>query len=80
MINSEVQRHGNENIAGLMRRFTRKAQSSGVVKRVRSLRYYKRSPSPARMKKETLAKRERTATFIELYKEGREVPTKKKRS
>lgn len=79
MINVEVQRHGNENIAGLMRRFSRKVQSSGVVKRMRSLRYYDRSPSATQCKKDALMKIKRTAEYMRLYKEGRELPDKKRR-
>lgn len=62
-----------------MRRFSRKVQSSGVVKRVRSLRYFKRKPSAAQVRKDALIRAERTAEYLELYKEGREVDQKKKR-
>jgi ribosomal protein S21 len=79
MINAEVQRHGNENIGGLMRRFSRKMQSSGVVKRAKSLRYFKRSASEARTKKDALLRMERTKKYVELFKEGREPEEKKRR-
>lgn len=79
MINVEVQRHGNENVGGLMRRFTRKMQSSGIIKRVRSLRYHQRNVSDAKQKKDALVRIERTKKYIQLFKEGRVVPTKKRR-
>lgn len=79
MINAEVQRHGNENVAGLMRRFTRKLQSAGVVKRVRSLRYYTRLKSNAQAKKNALTRIERRAERTELIKMGREVEKKPRR-
>jgi ribosomal protein S21 len=79
MINADVQRHGNENIAGLMRRFSRKIQGAGVVKRVRSLRYYEKSPSQAQMKKDALTRITRSEKYRELFKQGREIPSKKKR-
>ncbi len=79
MINVEVQRHGNENIGGLMRRYTRRMQSSGIVRRIRGIRYFKRSPSGAQMKKDALTKIKRTEEYVKLYKEGRELPTKKRR-
>jgi ribosomal protein S21 len=79
MINVEVQRHGNENIGGLMRRFSRKMQSSGVVKRAKSLRYFKRKPSQATQKKGALNRIEGTRKYVELYKEGREPQEKRRR-
>ena len=79
MINVEVQRHGSENVGGLMRRYTRKMQSSGVVRRVRSLRYFKRKPSAAQMKKDALTRIERTHKYVQLFKQGREMPNKKRR-
>jgi ribosomal protein S21 len=78
MINAEVQRHGNENVGGLMRRFSRKIQSSGVVRRVRKLRYYSKHPSDAQKKKDALTRIERSEKYRELFKLGREMPTKKK--
>jgi ribosomal protein S21 len=79
MINVEVQRHGNENIGGLMRRYTRRMQSSGIVRRIRGIRYFKRSPSATQMKKDALTKIKRTDEYVKLYKEGREMPTKRRR-
>jgi len=79
MINVEVERHGNENVGGLMRRFSRKMQSSGVVRRVRSLRYHKRPLSNTKQKKDALTRIERTEKYLELFKAGRKVPTKGKR-
>lgn len=77
MINVEVQRHGNENVGGLMRRFSRKIQSSGIVRHVRGLRYHKRNASDAKRKKDALVRIKRTEEFQQLYKEGRKMPTKK---
>ena len=79
MINVDVQRHGNENIGGLMRRFSRKMQSAGVVRKVRTLRYFKRKPSPTRIKKDALLRIERTDKYVQLFKEGREPVEKKRR-
>ena len=79
MINVEVERHGNENVGGLMRRFSRKMQSSGVVRRVRGLRYHKRNVSNAKQKQEALTRIERSEKYNELFKEGRKMNTKKGR-
>lgn len=79
MINVEIERHGNENTAGVMRRFSRRVQSSGVLKRVRGLRYYKRKKSDANKKKDALVRIERFEKYQELLKLGRVVETKKRR-
>jgi len=78
MINVEVERHGNENVAGLMRRFSRKVQSSGVIKRMRRLRYHKRTPSHTAAQRDALTRINKTEKYIELYKMGREPQTKKR--
>jgi hypothetical protein len=71
MINAEVVKNGNENNVNLIRRFTKKVQGSGVLPRVRSLRYATRKLSPyVRQKKalKTLRKREEIAELIKLGK------------
>lgn len=79
IVHTEVVRHGNENVLGMMRRFTRKSQGSGVVKRVRSLRYHERTHSSTRKKLEALTRIKRTEEYMALYKLGREPQSKKKR-
>jgi len=79
MINVEVERHGNENVGGLMRRFSRKMQSSGVVRRVRGLRYHSRNLSDSKQKKDALNRIDRTEKYLDLFKQGRKIPTKGKR-
>lgn len=79
MINVEVQRHGNENVAGLMRRFSRKMQSAGVLKRVRSMRYHQRSQSDTRKKESALGLIARREWYVEQQKLGRVIETKKRR-
>jgi ribosomal protein S21 len=80
MIHAEVSRHGNENVTGLMRRFTRKAQGSGVVRRVRSLRYHNRTPSATRVKSDALKKLQRISEYQALYKLGREPKSTRRRN
>ena len=78
MINVEVSRNGNENVSGLMRRFTRKVQGSGVVKRVRALRYHERTTSYAKKKQAALTRIKKTTEYTELFKLGREPKQAKK--
>lgn len=56
MINVEVEKTNNESNANLIRRFTKRVQGSGVLPRVRGLRYAERAASPYVKKKRTLKK------------------------
>ncbi len=53
-VNIEVQKNNNENAVSLIRRFTKRVQGSGVIPRVRSIRYNQRKPSHFKAKKSAL--------------------------
>lgn len=78
MINIEVSRNNNENNTSLIRRFTKRVQGSGVLPRVRSLRYATRVLSHYKTKMKTLKSINRKAEIMELIKLGKmpEKPTK----
>lgn len=69
--NIEVQKNPNENSTSLIRRFTKRVQSSGVLPRVRDLRYRKRAPSKQLQKKRRLVRLDRKARYEELLKLGK---------
>ncbi|MEX0931276.1 MAG: hypothetical protein WDZ88_00840 [Candidatus Paceibacterota bacterium] len=71
MINIEVEKGQNENNASLLRRFTKRVRGSGVLTRVRSLRYHARSISPFTRKKQSLKKLNRREEREELLKLGK---------
>ncbi|MEX0652254.1 MAG: hypothetical protein WD509_02585 [Candidatus Paceibacterota bacterium] len=71
MINVEVTKNATENATSLIRRFTKRVQGSGVLPRVRSIRYFERTPSEFKKKKQTLRKIERKEEFESLYKQGK---------
>ena len=71
MINAEVVKAGNENNLNLIRRFTKKVQGSGVLPRVRSIRYSQRKPSEYVKKKKTLKVLKRREEVTELIKMGK---------
>ena len=71
MINAEVVKAGNENNLNLIRRFTKKVQGSGVLPRVRSIRYSQRKPSEYVKQKKTLKVLKRRAEVTELIKMGK---------
>lgn len=71
MINVEIQRNPGENPLGVLRRFSRKVQSAGVIPRVRSLRFASRIQSPYKVKQKTLKTLKRRAAMAELVKLGK---------
>ena len=71
--NVEVTKAGTENSMGVLRRFTKRVQGSGVLPRVRSLRYKDRNQSKGTRKKMTLKKLVRRAEVDQLIKMGKMV-------
>ena len=71
MINVEVTKTANENNVGIIRRFTKKVQGSGVLPKVRSKRYSLRELSFYKNKKNTLKNLKRKAEIMELIKMGK---------
>lgn len=78
MINVQVDRNPNENGLSLLKRFTRKVQSSGVLMAVRENRYSERKPSEYVKKKHALKQLERRNRINELVKLGK-LPEKPQR-
>lgn len=71
MINVEVTKNGTENSLGVIRRFTKKVQGSGILPRVRSIRYNERGLSHYKTKMKTLKSIKRRAEIVELIKLGK---------
>ena len=71
MINAEVVKTGTENNVNLIRRFTKRVQGSGVLPRVRSIRYSGRKLSEYVKKKKTLKVLKRRTEVNELIKMGK---------
>ena len=71
MINVEVTKNANENNLGIIRRFTKKVQCSGVLPKVRSKRYSQRDLSYYKVKKNTLKNLARKAEIMDLIKMGK---------
>lgn len=71
MINVEIVKNGNESNVNVVRRFTKRVQSSGILPKVRSQRYSTRKQSEYVKKKHTLkviSKREKIEDLIKLGK------------
>ena len=77
-INVEVQKTGNESSLNLLRRFSKRAQSSGVLNKVRSIRYKTRNQSNLKKKMSTLNFIVRRAEREKLAKLGK-LPVETKR-
>lgn len=69
--NAEVKKNNNENVVSLIRRFTKRVQSSGVIPRVRSIRWSKRKPSHFKMKKSALVVLAKRKEYERLKKLGK---------
>ena len=78
-INVEVKKNANENVLSLVRRFQKRVQESGVLPRVRSIRYSERTLSPLKVKKAKLRKLESKAKYDLAKRLGKIVETKKRR-
>ncbi len=80
MKNVEITRNPGETSVSILRRFSRKVQSSGVIPRKRSLRYNSRVQSHYKVKMKTLKAINRRAALAELVKLGKApLETKKRR-
>lgn len=71
MINVEIERANNENALSMLRRFNKRVQGLGIVKRVRSVRYKVRNQSPLSKKKHALNKLGRRKEVDLLMKLGK---------
>ena len=77
-VNVQVIKNGGENALSLLRRFQKKVQESGVLPRVRSLRYSDRALSDLKVKKAKMKKLAGKEKY-ELAKRMGKLVAKKKR-
>lgn len=69
--NVEVVKNGNDNNLGLIRKFTKRVQNSGILSRLRGRRYSSRKLSEYVKKKKTLKKLAERARIRDLIKMGK---------
>lgn len=77
-VNVEVKKNANENALSLVRRFQKRVQESGVLPRVRSLRYSDRALSDLKVKRAKMKKLAGKQKY-ELAKRMGKLVEKKKR-
>ena len=78
MINAEIKKNPGENAISVIRRFSRKIQSAGIIPRMRSLRSSTRVQSHYKVKQRALTLIKRRADMAELIKQGK-APVKAER-
>lgn len=77
--NVEINRKKNENNGSILKRFTRRVQESGVLPKVRSLRYDTREVSSNMRKFSKLKQLTKTAEREKMIKLGKIVETRGRR-
>ncbi len=70
-INVEIEKNQNESSANVIRRFTKRVQHSGIVRKVRSVRYHERVKSRNVRRTSRLKKLIKKETFERLFKLGK---------
>ena len=67
----EVKKNPNENNSSILRRFSRRMQESGIIRRVKSARYNLRKESKLKIKKSALKRMDRRKEIEKLKKLGK---------
>ena len=78
-VNVEVKRNASENALSLVRRFQKRVQESGVLPRVRGIRYNDRPLSTLKTKRAKLKKLANLAKYEEDKRMGKVIERKKGR-
>lgn len=78
--NVQVERNNNESSANVIRRFQKRVQNSGIVRRLRDNRYHKRIKSNNVRRANRLKKLVKKTEYERLYKLGKtaEAPAKRR--
>jgi len=69
--NVQVEKNPNESSANVIRRFTKRVQNAGIIRKVRGERYYSRTKSRNVRKALRLKKLARKAAYEEQYRLGK---------
>ncbi|MEK7530469.1 MAG: hypothetical protein AAB573_01260 [Patescibacteria group bacterium] len=70
MINVTVAKHGTENSMALIRRFTKRVQGAGIIRRVKGARYIERQKSKMKRKKSAMRRITRKEEYQEKERLG----------
>ena len=78
-VNVQIIKNANEAMPNLIRRFQKKVQESGVLSRVRSIRYNDRDLSKLKTKRAKLRKLSNIAKYDDAKRMGKIIERKKRR-
>lgn len=78
IINVKVEKNNSEPVPSLLRRFQKRVQESGVLPRVRSIRYAERGLSDLKVKRAKLKKIAGAAKYAKLKRLGVTIEKKKR--
>ena len=67
----EVRKNQNENNSGVLRRFSRRIQESGIIRKVKGSRYNERGESKLKTKRSALKRIDRRKEIEKLKKLGK---------
>ncbi|OGI71504.1 hypothetical protein A3C60_00845 [Candidatus Nomurabacteria bacterium RIFCSPHIGHO2_02_FULL_37_45] len=67
----EIKKNSNENNSSVLRRFSRRIQESGIIRKVKNTRYSVRKESKLKMKKSALKRMARRKEIEKLRKLGK---------
>ena len=70
-LNVRVEKYNNESNANMIRRFTKRVQNSGVVKRMRRISYHNRTKSTNVRKMASLKKIRKKEAYEEAFRMGK---------
>jgi ribosomal protein S21 len=70
----EVRKNPNENNSSVLRRFSRRIQESGIIRKVKGARYNLRKESKLKVKKSALRRIKRRGEIEKLRKLGKMAP------
>lgn len=71
MVNVEVENTNGESAQNLLRRFTKRVQGAGILRKVRSIRYHERPESKVSRKRHTLKSLAKRKNIEELIRWGK---------
>ncbi|MHB8651536.1 MAG: hypothetical protein ACYC8S_00115 [Minisyncoccota bacterium] len=78
IVNAEVKKVGNENPVTLIKRFSRRVQQTGLIRKVKDGRYFERQESKYKTRARALKALERRKAYERLKKLGKLPPAKKR--
>lgn len=78
-VNVDIKKGGSESSSSVIRRFTKRMQTSGVLPRARSLRFFDRPLSEATKKRQALKSIEKRAHYEKMAKLGKPIQSRGRR-